>query len=89
MLEAVSVPCGYVNDLAGTFEDAHVRDRKLRRTAGAQGIPTVASPFRMSRSPVSYERAPPTLGQHTDEVLSEVLGLTASAISDLRDARAI
>jgi crotonobetainyl-CoA:carnitine CoA-transferase CaiB-like acyl-CoA transferase len=89
MLETVSVPCGYVNDLAGTFEDPHVRERQLRRTAGTQGIPTVASPFRMSRSPVSYEGAPPTLGQHTNEVLSEVLGLTASAISDLRDARAI
>lgn len=89
MLETVSVPCGYVNDLAGTFEDVHVRDRQLQRTVGAQGIPTVASPFRMSRSPVHYDQAPPTLGQHTEEVLSAVLGLTAEAISRLRDARAI
>jgi crotonobetainyl-CoA:carnitine CoA-transferase CaiB-like acyl-CoA transferase len=38
----------------------------------------------MSKTPPSYRRAPPTCGQHTDEVLGEVLGLNAAAVADLR-----
>ena len=47
-------------------------------------IPTVANPIRLSESPVEYDRAPPQLGQHTDEVLSDLLGLSAAEIAALR-----
>jgi len=46
-------------------------------------IPLVASPIRLSDTPVQYRTAPPQLGQDTRQVLSEVLGLSQGAIDDL------
>ena len=46
-------------------------------------VALVANPIRLSASPVRYERAPPTLGQHTDEVLTQWLGLDDAAIAGL------
>ena len=51
-------------------------------------LPLVASPLRLSATPVAYRNAPPALGQHTDEVLHE-LGLDASAIAALRASGAL
>jgi crotonobetainyl-CoA:carnitine CoA-transferase CaiB-like acyl-CoA transferase len=44
----------------------------------------VANPIRMSQTPVDYRHAPPMLGQHTREVLSEVLGMTEDSLNDLK-----
>ena len=48
-------------------------------------IPTVANPIRLSESPIQYERAPPALGQHTDDVLADMLGMDAAGIAKLRE----
>jgi crotonobetainyl-CoA:carnitine CoA-transferase CaiB-like acyl-CoA transferase len=59
------------------FDDPHVRARGLcveMPHAMAGKVPLVANPIRMSASPVTYRRAPPTLGEHTGEVLLEWLG---------------
>jgi crotonobetainyl-CoA:carnitine CoA-transferase CaiB-like acyl-CoA transferase len=69
-----------------------VRSRGLRiemshATAGT--VPLVANPIRLSGSPVTYRLAPPTLGEHTDEVLHDLLGLEAPALEALRTARII
>ena len=74
-LEAVGVPCGPINDIAQVFADPHVVARGLRvQMPGAQGdVSTVASPLRLSTTPVSYAKAPPALGAHTEEVLREWL----------------
>ncbi|MDD9917180.1 MAG: CoA transferase, partial [Rhodospirillaceae bacterium] len=45
----------------------------------------IASPIKMSETPVGYRHAPPMLGQHTEEVLGEMLGLTASDVAALRE----
>ena len=50
---------------------------------------TIASPLRLSRSPVAYRRAPPLMGEHTQEVLSSLLGLDPMALATLRDKGAI
>lgn len=86
-LEKVGVPCGPINNLQQVFDDPHVQARGARREVEhpvAGTLPTVANPIRYSESPIDYERAPPTLGQHTDEVLSGLLGLDPSEIQRLR-----
>jgi len=91
-LEAAGVPCGPINDLAQMFEDPQVRHRGLQvRSAHplAGEVSMVASPMRFSRDPVAYDRAPPLLGQHTDEVLGRLLGLDFAALERLRAERVI
>ena len=85
-LEGLGVPCGPIKDLAQVFEEAQVKHRGLKTmlphpTAGQ--VPLVANPMRLSASPVSYRSAPPLLGQHTEEVLKEVLGLTEVEVFEL------
>jgi crotonobetainyl-CoA:carnitine CoA-transferase CaiB-like acyl-CoA transferase len=91
-LEAAGVPCGPINRLDEVFADPQVRARELRielphPVAGA--VPGVANPIRMSASPVAYDRAPPVLGQHTNEVLGEWLGLDGAALVSLKASGAI
>lgn len=85
-LEAAGVPCGPINDLAQVFDDPQVQHRGMRielphPTAGK--VPLVASPIKLSRTPVEHRSAPPLLGQHTDEVLAGI-GLDEQAIAALR-----
>ncbi|WP_107331663.1 CaiB/BaiF CoA transferase family protein [Metapseudomonas otitidis] len=86
-LEAVGVPCGPINDLAAVFEDPQVLARGLKVElphALAGAVAQVASPLRLSDTPVEYRMAPPRLGEHTASVLERVLGLSAEAIERLR-----
>ena len=91
-LEAVGVPCGPINDLAQVFQDPQVQARGLAIELPhvlAGRVPQVASPIRLSQTPVEYRNAPPLLGEHTDEVLQRVLGLTAGALEGLRKSGAV
>ncbi|CAO3430844.1 CaiB/BaiF CoA transferase family protein [Azospirillum doebereinerae] len=86
-LEAVGVPCGPINDLSAVFADPHVQARNIRQDLPHPDlgtVPTVASPIRYSETPLVHDTAPPTLGQHTDTVLGEALGLSAADIAELR-----
>jgi crotonobetainyl-CoA:carnitine CoA-transferase CaiB-like acyl-CoA transferase len=87
-LEQAGVPCGPINDLAQVFADPQVIARGLRVDLPhplAGSVPQVASPIRLSQTPVEYRNAPPTLGQHTEQILENVLGLDAAAIGKLRE----
>ncbi|GKS05318.1 CoA transferase [Pseudomonas syringae pv. theae] len=88
-LEAVGVPCAPVNDLAQVFADPHVVARglaiELPHALGGK-VPQVASPIRLSETPVEYRRAPPMLGEHTAQVLEELLGLGSDEVASLRAA---
>ncbi len=91
MLEAAGVPCGPINRLDEVFADPQVRHRGLRidlphPTAG--NVPLVANPIRLSASPLEYA-APPLLGQHTNEILQELLGLPDDRLASLRAAGVI
>ncbi|MBD9381363.1 CoA transferase [Achromobacter sp. ACM02] len=87
-LEAVGVPCGPINDIAQAQAHPQALARQLRRDmphpAGGMAAVT-ASPLRLSASPVEYRRAPPLLGEHTEEVLREVLGKTQEEIAVFRE----
>lgn len=88
-LEAAGVPCGPINDLAQMFQDPQVVARGLAVIlphALAGSVPQVASPIRLSETPVEYRHAPPLLGEHTEVVLADVLGLDAGSLQRLRDA---
>ena len=86
-LAAVGVPCGPINELSQVFTDPHVQAKGLRLdlphvTAGT--APGVASPMRLSATPVAYDRAPPTLGADTVEVLKARLALAEAELERLR-----
>ncbi len=88
LLEDKAVPCGPINNIAQAFEDAQVIARGLHvqipRDAGDQigTISTVASPMRLTATPPVVRRPPPTMGQHTDEILAE-LGRSPAQIAQL------
>ncbi|PZQ30837.1 MAG: CoA transferase [Stenotrophomonas acidaminiphila] len=90
-LEAAGIPCGPVNDIADVFADPQVLARGMvahveHPHAGA--VPLVASPLKLSATPVDLRHAPPLLGQHTDEVLREA-GYDDAEIAALRARGAI
>jgi crotonobetainyl-CoA:carnitine CoA-transferase CaiB-like acyl-CoA transferase len=85
-LENAAVPCGPINDLAAVFADPQVQHRGMRLDlphAAGGNAPQVASPMRFSATPVNYRRAPPALGQDTDDILRE-LGRNDAQITSLR-----
>ncbi len=93
LFEDKAVPCGPINTLSESFADAQVKARNLEvkqavapvphTKSAAKTIVTVASPLRLVDTPPVLRRAPPALGEHTDEVLAE-LGFDAARIAALR-----
>ena len=86
-LEAASVPCGPINDLAEVFDDPQVRARGMRvdlphPSAGTVSVP--GSALKMSATPPDYRLPPPLLGEHTDSLLRERLGLDDAELARLR-----
>ncbi len=92
LLEQAGVPCGPINDLAQVFADPQVQARGLRLDLPhplAGSVPQVASPIRLSETPVEYRKAPPVLGEHSEAILQELLGLGFDKILSLRQAGVI
>lgn len=86
-LEAAGVPCGPINDLGEVFDDAQVQARGLKVQVDhplAGAIDLVRNPVRMSATPPVVERHPPLLGEHTEAVLRERLGVDAARFAQLR-----
>ena len=85
-LEQVGVPVAVINDIEAAFAEPQLQHRGGRIDlphATAETAPGIASPLHFSATPIEYRSAPPTLGQHTSEVLQEVLGLSDAEIGDL------
>ena len=87
LLEEAGVPCGPINTLDEVFEDPQVLARQMQihlphPTAGQ--VKLVASPMKLSATPVTYPSAPPLLGQHTQTVLTEVLGYGEQQLDELK-----
>jgi crotonobetainyl-CoA:carnitine CoA-transferase CaiB-like acyl-CoA transferase len=89
-LKAGGIPCGPVNTIEQVFEDPQILHRGMKLQMdhphrADETIDLIGNPVKFSQTPVSYRRAPPTLGQHSEEILSEELGLSASDIAELRE----
>jgi crotonobetainyl-CoA:carnitine CoA-transferase CaiB-like acyl-CoA transferase len=88
-LASAKVPCSPVNNIKQVFENEQVQARGMRiemdhPKAGSGKVPLIGNPLKMSATPPQYRQAPPILGEHTDEVLAEVLGLDEAEILALR-----
>ena len=80
-LEKLQVPCGPVNTIREVFDDPQIQHRGMEismphHLAGNGKVSLIGSPVKMSDTPVSYRNAPPTLGQHTNVILEELLGIS-------------
>ncbi|HEY5047441.1 MAG TPA: CaiB/BaiF CoA-transferase family protein [Rhizomicrobium sp.] len=87
VLEQANVPCGPINRIDQVFSDPQAIARGLtismQHPSGA--VDLVASPLRLSKTPPDYREPPPLLGQHTDEILRQALGLSSEEIAELRN----
>jgi crotonobetainyl-CoA:carnitine CoA-transferase CaiB-like acyl-CoA transferase len=91
-LKAVGVPCGRINSVAGALADPQTAARSMvevaeHPTIGA--LKMLGIPFKFSETTPNVRRAPPMLGQHTDEILSTELKLDAGEIARLRQDKVI
>jgi crotonobetainyl-CoA:carnitine CoA-transferase CaiB-like acyl-CoA transferase len=85
-LENVGVPCGPINSIAEVFAQEQIKNRGMRMDLPhprSGRVPQVANPINFTATPLHYDRAPPLLGQHSDEILRE-LGMSDTDIEKLR-----
>jgi crotonobetainyl-CoA:carnitine CoA-transferase CaiB-like acyl-CoA transferase len=92
-LDGIAVPAARYNELSDVFEDAQVKHRGLRVTVPhpvSGSVDLIGSPLaHMSETPVNHFVAPPTLGQHTESILRELLGLDAQQVADLKARKVV
>jgi crotonobetainyl-CoA:carnitine CoA-transferase CaiB-like acyl-CoA transferase len=92
LCDNIGIPSAPINDIGGVFENPQVLARGLKTEVEhpVDGrVPMVASPLRVLTAPPDIRRPPPILGQHTEEILREMIGLSASEIGALRQEQVI
>jgi formyl-CoA transferase len=85
-------PCGPINNLEQVFSMSHVKEREMlvemeHPTIGA--LPLVGSPLKMGGTPVAYRLPPPLMGEHTNEILTSLLGFSAEKVTQLTESGCI
>jgi crotonobetainyl-CoA:carnitine CoA-transferase CaiB-like acyl-CoA transferase len=88
-LEKSKIGCGPINKLEDVFNDPQVQAREMviempHPATGSKPAKLIASPIKMSGTPVSYRRTPPLLGQHSEEILEEFLDMSAEEVAALK-----
>jgi crotonobetainyl-CoA:carnitine CoA-transferase CaiB-like acyl-CoA transferase len=91
-LQQVGIPCGPINTVAQALDDPHTAACNMVETVTHPTIGALRMlgiPFKFGDTPASVRRAPPLLGEHTEEILTGELGMEAEAIAALRDGRVV
>ena len=91
-LESAKVPCGAINNFAEVFSDPQVRHRNMVRSWDhplKKGIELVSNPIKLSKTPVQKRNPPPMLGEHTHQVLKELLHLSDKEIESLKESKVL
>jgi crotonobetainyl-CoA:carnitine CoA-transferase CaiB-like acyl-CoA transferase len=92
LLQAEKVPCGPILSVDQVFDDPQVQSRNMLATLEHPSlgpVQTVANPIKYSETPIEYAKAPPCLGEDTDTVLQQVLGISPDEIIRMRNARVL
>jgi formyl-CoA transferase len=92
LLETVGVPCGPINRLDQVYNDPQVRHRGMKIDVPhplAGSVALTANPIKFSRTPIAYDRPPPLVGEHADELLRDLLGKSAAEIAALREKKIV
>ena len=87
-MKKIQVPCGPVNTVKEVFDDPQIKHREMEiimdhNLSGSNNLNLIGSPIKMSSTPVTYRYSPPSLGEHTDEILEELLGMNKKERRDL------
>ena len=91
-LSAACVPCGPINTIEQVFADPQVQHREMQvelEHPKAGKVAGVGNPVKFSETPVEYRSAPPMLGQHTEQVLTDLLDVDGNALETLRQSGVI
>ncbi len=91
-LDEADIPCGPVNEVNEVFEDTQVRHRGMAVSVPHPldaALKLIANPIRYSETPLTRYETPPMLGQNTNDVLRDVLGLSSDEVTALQKAKAI
>ena len=91
-LESAKVPCGAINNFAEVFSDPQVRHRDMVQSWDhplKKGIELVSNPIKFSKTPVQKRNPPPMLGEHTHQVLKELLHLSDQEIQSLKESKVL
>ena len=86
-LEGLKIGCGPINTLKQVFDDPHVIARGMEvqmKHSSGEMVTVIANPVRLSETPVDYRIAPPLLGEHTSEVLQDLLGMDNATFASLK-----
>jgi len=91
-LDEENIPCGPINTIDEVFANEQIRHRGMQLEMNhpvAEKISMVANPIKFSKTPNKYDRPPPLLGEHTNEILTELLELDKDKIDTLKNAGVI
>jgi glutaryl-CoA transferase len=87
--DEAQIPAGPINSLDAVFEDPHIATRNLLleflQNGNGSPVRVVGNPIRFSRTPITQQTPPPTLSEHTEEILTGLLGRSDKAIKELRE----